>query len=199
MALRLITGPEDWPITLEEAKAHLRVDVSDDDGLIESFLDAATDYCDGASGYLGRALVEQTWELVLDEFPEEEIRIPLPPLIAVDFIKYDDEAGEEITMSASDYTVDNVSEPGWVLPVGDWPSTYEGINAVRIRFRCGWPDDGNSPAAQTVPGAIKSAIKLIVGNLYANRETVIVGQSVNEIPMSAQFLMRKYRMHINMA
>lgn len=199
MALRLITEPEDWPITLQEAKDHLRVDVSDDDDLIESFIEAATDYCDGPSGYLGRALVEQTWELVLDEFPEEEISIPLPPLIAVDFIKYDNPAGEEITMSAADYTVDNVSEPGWILPVGDWPSTFEGINAVRIRFRCGWADDGGSPAVQNVPATIKSAIKLIIGNLYANRETIILGQSVNEIPMSAQFLMRKYRMHINMA
>jgi uncharacterized phiE125 gp8 family phage protein len=199
MGLRIVTEPADWPIDLDEAKAHLRVDTSDDDDLIEAMIEAATDYCDGATGYLGRALVEQTWELVLDEFPEDEIKIPLPPLIAVDFIKYDDTAGEEQTMSASDYTVDNVSEPGWVLPVGDWPDTFEGINAVRIRFRCGWPNDGASPPVQTVPGTIKSAIKLIIGNLYANRETIVVGQSVAEIPMTAKFLMKKYRMHLDMA
>jgi uncharacterized phiE125 gp8 family phage protein len=199
MSLRLITAPEAWPVSLEEAKKHLRVDVDDDNDMIEAMIEAATDYCNGPTGWLGRALVEQTWELVLDEFPDDEIKIPLPPLIAVDFIKYDNAAGEEITMSASDYTVDNVSEPGWVLPVGDWPTTFESVNAVRIQFRCGWPDDGGSPPVQTVPGVIKAAIKLIVGNLYENRETIVVGQTVAEIPMSAKFLLQKYRIHLSMA
>lgn len=199
MGLRLISEPEEWPITLDEAKKHLRVDTDDDDELIEAFIEAATDYCDGATGYLGRALVEQTWELVLDEFPADEIKIPMPPLISVDSVKYDDASGVEQTLSASEYTVDDISEPGWLLPVsGAWPSAYDSVNAVRIQFTCGYAATG-SPAVQTVPGTIKSAIKLIVGNLYANRETIIIGQSVDEIPMSAQFLMKKYRMHLNMA
>lgn len=199
MGLKLITAPAETPITVAEAKAHLRVDVDDDNDIIEAMVDAATDYCDGPTGFLGRAIIDQTWELVLDAFPDddEEIKIPLPPLISVESVKYDDSAGAEQTMSTDDYTVDNVSEPGWVLPVGSWPTTFDGVNAVRIRFRCGYV--GGSPEAAIVPGAIKAAIKLIVGNLYANRETIVLGQTVSEIPQSAQFLLRKHRIHLGMA
>lgn len=201
MGLKLITPPAEWPITLEEAKAHLRVDldVDDDDDLIEALIEAAVDYCDGPTGWLGRALIDQTWELVLDSFPacDKEIKIPMPPLIEVVSIKYDDASGAEQTLETSAYTVDTVSEPGWVLPVGSWPSIFDGVNAVRVRFRCGYL--GGSPEAETVPGAIKAAIKLILGNLYENRETIVVGQSVDEIPWTAQALMRKHRIHLSMA
>lgn len=199
MGLKLITPPAEWPITIEEAKAHLRLDGDDDNALVESLLDGAVDYCDGPTGFLGRALIDQTWELVLDSFPacDKEIKIPMPPLIEVVSVKYDDGAGEEQTLSSDQYTVDSVSEPGWLLPVGSWPSTYDGVNAVRVRFRCGFL--GGSPLGETVPGAIKAAIKLILGNLYANRETIVLGQSVDEIPQTAQLLMRKYRIHLSMA
>lgn len=201
MGLKLIAAPEDWPITLEEAKAHLRVDTDDDNNLIEALIDAAVDYCDGPTGFLGRALIDQTWELVLDAFPacDKEIKIPMPPLIEVVSIKYDDGAGAEQTLDPSRYTVDSVSEPGWVLPVGSWPSTFDGVNAVRVRFRCGYLDQTASPAAENVPAAIKAAIKLIIGNLYGNRETIVIGQSVAEIPWTAQALMRKHRIHLSMA
>lgn len=200
MGLRQITEPTEWPITLAEGKAHLRVDYTDDDDMIEELIKSATDYCDGPTGFLGRALIEQTWELVLDAFPDddEEIKIPMPPLIEVESVKYDDAAGDEQTMSTADYTVDNVSEPGWVLPVGSWPSTFDGVNAVRIRFRCGYLDS-SSPPVENVPGSIKAAIKLILGNLYANRETIILGQTVYEIPLTAERLLRKHRIHLSMA
>lgn len=199
MGLRQITAPATMPVTREEMKAHLRVDVDDDNDMIDAMTEAAVDYCDGPTGFLGRALIDQTWELVLDEFPDDEIKIPMPPLIEVVSIKYDDGDGTEQTMSTSDYTVDNVSEPGWVLPVsGTWPTTFDGVNAVRIQFRCGYVDSG-SPVSENVPGAIKAAIKLIVGNLYQNRETIVLGQTVAQIPMSAEFLLRKHRIHLSMA
>lgn len=199
MGLKQITGPAEWPITLEEAKAHLRVDVDDDNDLIEAMIEAAVDFCDGPTGFLGRGIIDQTWELQLDEFPDDETKIPMPPLIEVVSINYDDASGTEQTLATSAYTVDNVSEPGWVLPVGSWPTTFDGVNAVRIRFRCGYVDTGNSPVTENVPGAIKAAIKLILGNLYANRETIVLGQTVSEIPLTADRLLRKHRIHLGMA
>ena len=201
MALRLITAPAVTPVTLAEAKAHLVVDHSDDDTLIQAYINAATGYCDGPHGFLGRALVDQTWELVLDEFPVNEIRIPLPPLISVVHVKYDDAAGVEQTVSSSTYTVDNVSEPGWILPAssGMWPSTFDGINAVRVRFRAGYIDATVSPVLMAVPPDIRAAILLYVGTLYNGRETEVVGSSVAPMPWSAEQLLRRKRFDLSLA
>lgn len=199
MGLKLITPPETFPVSRGEAKAHLREDSGDFDTTIDVMIAAATDYCDGPTGFLGRALIDQTWELVLDKFPCNEVKIPMPPLIEVVSITYDDAAGEAQTLSPSSYLVDAVSEPGWVLPVGSWPSTFSGVNAVRVRFRCGYLDQTASPPVENVPASIKAAIKLIVGNLYQNRETIVVGQSVDQIPLTAEMLLRSKRIHLSMA
>ena len=203
MALRLITAPAVQPLTLAEAKAHLRVDSSDDDFLIASLIDAARAYVDGKDGFLGRALVTQTWEVVIDEFPENEIKIPLPPLQSVVSIKYDDSAGVEQTLATTEYTVDAVSEPGWVVPVTTgWPaSIFEGINAVRIQFVAGYPPGTDSPVdlAANVPGSVKAAMLLHVGAFYAHRENVVVGQTAVLLPWASEQLLRPYRVQLGMA
>lgn len=198
MALKLITPPADTPVSLTEAKAHLRVDHSDDDVMIGSLIDAVTDHVQGKDGFLGRALIDQTWELVLDEFPENELKIPLPPLIEVLSVKYDDAAGNEQTIDPADYTVDTVSEPGWILPGTTWPATFDGINSVRIQYRAGYLDTSSPPVA-AVPADIKAAMLLMIGTLYAQRETIVVGQSVVEVPWAADVLLRRKRIELSMA
>jgi hypothetical protein len=78
--LKLSTAPTTEPVTVAEAKAHLRVDaeVAEEDTLIAAYISAAREYCEG---FQNRAYVTQTWELWLDEWPEtDHIDIPLPPL-----------------------------------------------------------------------------------------------------------------------
>src|ERR1043165_9106345 len=95
--LRLTDAPSVEPITLEEARDHLRLVASGspathpDDDMIEAFITAARQHIDGKDGWLGRCLITQTWELVLDTFPDGEIRLPLSPVQEVVSIKYDDE------------------------------------------------------------------------------------------------------------
>jgi uncharacterized phiE125 gp8 family phage protein len=193
--LQLITAPTAEPISLVEARLHLRLDATGspaahpDDSLVSSLITAVRQHLEGKDGWLGRALVTQTWELVLDEFPDNEIRIPLPALQSIVSIKYDDAAGAEQTVSASDYVIDVVSEPGWVLPVTgvSWPDTYDTVNAVRVRFTAGY---GN---AASVPEAIKSAMKLIIGDLYENRQEAVIGASVAQLPRAVEALLSPYR------
>lgn len=202
MALRLITAPTVEPVTLVEAKAHLRVDHSDDDTLIGLLIESARHYIDGPEGFLGRAIITQTWELVLDEFPTNEIRIPLPPLQSVTSVIYDDADGNEQTVDAADYAVDTASEPGWVVPsTAGWPTVFEGINAVRIRFVAGYAPSIDSPPdlRANVPGSIKAALLLLIGALYEHREQTIVGQATTELPWGAEHLLRRHRMHLGMA
>ena len=115
--------------------------------------------------FQGRAYVTQTWDLYSDAFPGGCIRLPLPSLQAVTFIKYKDSAGVLQTLTASDYVVDAYSEPGLIfLAYGkSWPSTYPKANAVQIRFVAGYG------AASAVPQETKHAVLLKAADLYEHR------------------------------
>jgi uncharacterized phiE125 gp8 family phage protein len=190
MSLTRIEAPDVDPVTVEELKGHLRVTSTSEDDEIESFIKAATGKLDGADGSLGRALITQTWELTLDAFPRREVSLPLPPLQSVVSIKYDDVTGVEQTLAVENYKVDNRSQPGWVLPVGSWPPTYSGINAVRITFIAGYGDNGDD-----VPEPLRQAIRLWAGHLYENREAVITASGfMREIELGVEDHIRDYRL-----
>lgn len=207
MGLRLITEPTVEPLSLAEVKEYLRITDTDEDASIRILIKAARKHIEGPYGFLGRALVTQTWELVLDEFPANEIKIPLPPLQSITSIKYDDGDGNETTLADTEYTVDNVSEPGWVVPVssGSWPTTFEGINAVRIRFVAGYESAANSPVdspaeySANVPDDIRSAMLLLIGSMYEHREEIQVGSAAVALPWGAIALLRPHRIHLGMA
>jgi uncharacterized phiE125 gp8 family phage protein len=215
MSLKIVAAPENDPITLAQAKAHLRVDHSDDDTLIEALIAAATQYCDGPHGFLGRALIQQTWDLYLDEFPSwrgsgfyrnrrygHAIEIPLPPLISVAGVFYLDTAGDEHEIDAASYVVDPISEPGRVVPARGacWPTVCD-TNAVRVRFTAGYVDATNSPATDNVPKPIYAGMLLYIGDLYANRETMLTGQRAAAVtlPWAAEQLLRPYRFTLSLA
>jgi uncharacterized phiE125 gp8 family phage protein len=164
MSLKIYTEPIEEPILLDEiTKRHLRVDHSEDDTLIGSYITAARKHCEN---FLGRALITQTWDLFMDSFPSESfIKVPLPPLQSVTTLKYKDTAGTLQTWAATNYVVDTHSEPGRIsLAYGiSWPSTYAEIDAVQIQFVCGYGLSAN------VPLHIKQAILLKLTGLYENR------------------------------
>lgn len=139
MSLQLITPPSWEPVSLALAKNHLRVDIDEDDNLIAGLIAAARVYCEK---FQNRAYLEQTWDLWLDSFPlEDSITIPLPPLQSVVSIKYYDADDTEYTLSADDYIVDGVSQPGRIILGNDksWPGTaLKAAQAVVIRFTAGY-------------------------------------------------------------
>lgn len=160
MTLKLITQPSGTPVDQATAKAHLRVIGTSEDALITLYLKTATAALDGPEGALGRALLTQTWELVLDAFPAGDIELPLSPLQSVTSVKYFDPDGVEQTLASGRYTVSTVS--GTVKVDSDgWPETG---GVVTVRFVAGYG------AADDVPAPIKAAILLHVGDLFENRQ-----------------------------
>lgn len=154
------------PVTLDEAKEHCRVDISDDDTYITGLIKTARECVEG---FLERVLIEQTWEFQFHDFPsdDQEIRLPFPPLISVTKIEYYDDDGVKKEFSSSKYIVDTKSIPGRVyLTYGEsWPSTQDREDAVIITYKAGYGD-----AATDVPNEFKAAIKLMVAHLYQERE-----------------------------
>lgn len=183
MSLKLVTPPTETPVTLDEAKAHLRVDTTDDDALIESLIQVATAYLDGKDGLLNRALKPQVYELTFDAFPSE-IALQIGPVISVDIINYDNVEGVELPVEDNSYELDNSGNPAWIVRTGDfdWPDTLAAANAVRVRFTAGYADDIDG--ATTVPAVIRHAILVLVADLFEHRESVSA-DGYAEIPIPA--------------
>jgi uncharacterized phiE125 gp8 family phage protein len=174
----LISAPTLDPVTLAEAKNHLRVDSDDEDTFIEALVTAATAHLDGHSGVLGRALVTQTWRQDFDGF-SDALRLPLFPVASITHVKYYDADNALQTLSSSVYSlfVDGGGAYVALAPDQEWPSSYSRVDAVAVTYVAGL-------AVGSVPMPIKAAILLMVGDLYANRETAQVGSVASKIPMS---------------
>jgi uncharacterized phiE125 gp8 family phage protein len=162
----LVTPPAEQPVSLAEAKAHLRVTSNDDDVLIGSLIKAATAKLDGYSGILGRALVTQTWAVDLDRFGDR-LRLPLRPVQSVATVQYYDTAGVQQTLAGAGYALlaDAIGSYVALAPNAVWPGTYGRSDAVRVTFVAGY---GNAAA---VPEPIRVAILLAVQHLYALRNS----------------------------
>jgi uncharacterized phiE125 gp8 family phage protein len=192
MTLICTVPPEELPVWLNEAKAHLRICDSADDALITSYIETVVSTLDGADGQLGRCLLKQSWALAIDFGFPRVIKVPLPPLISVDSITYVDANGVQQTVDPSVYQVTGVSgaDKAKILPaVGrNWPTPRHCPEAVMVRFTAGYGEHH-----EDVPPAIRGAILEMVAQRYAFREAAIAGTIITAIPASAQEALSNYR------
>lgn len=193
MNLVTVTPPAVEPVTLDEAKLQLRVEVADDDTLINRLLAVARQLCEA---YHGRAYVTRTLRLELDRFPAVGIiLLPYPPAQSVGSVKYDNSAGVEVTLEATAYYLDAAAEPARLAPAPGttWPSTQAGkAGAVRIVYDAGYGD-----AAADVPEYVKQAILVRLADLYEYRESVVAGaQAVTTVEaVAAESLLAPTRVY----
>lgn len=179
--------PAEEPVELREAKIQMSLEEGEtiEDEFIDTLIKTAREYVEKATGY---ALLDQTWSYYLNEWPSgNEIILPYPPLIwtvADSYIKYRDSDGTLYTFEnvgppvTYDYDVDTDSEPGRiVLKYGEvWPSaTLQPMNPIRIYYDCGWTDP------EDVPATYKHIMKLLISDMYENREPTIIGVSATTL------------------
>jgi uncharacterized phiE125 gp8 family phage protein len=183
MSLSLTTAPAEEPVTLAEAKAHLKVDTADDDTLISSLITAARAR---AEWHTGRALIAQDWILWLDAWPDDGVvEIPLPPLVAVSSVTTYASDDSAAVLDADRYRVDTASSPGRLAiknALSPPVVTLRRIDGIAIAFSAGYG------AAAAVPPAIKQAILVLIADLYANR-----GDTEALVGPQAQSLLAPYR------
>jgi uncharacterized phiE125 gp8 family phage protein len=197
MSLTLVTAPTVEPLTLIDAKVHLRepLDVSDNDALIDTLIKAARQY---AETFTRRAFLTQTWDWKLDAFPCDAYALqpPIANVTSITSITYTATDGTSTVWSSALYTTD--------LPVGpnapfarivpaygqSYPATRDVINAVTVRFVAGY-----GASAKSVPESIKAAMKLLIGHWFMAREAVLVGVGIAaiEVPTTAESLLWPYR------
>ena len=161
-------APANMPVSLAEAKAHLRVDHDDQDDLITAQIKAATVWLDGYAGILGRALITQTWRQDFAGFAD---RLPLPvsPVISVVGVSYFDAGNVQQTLDAGVYDLLADARGAYITlrPGQSWPATFRRADAVSVTFTAGYG------AAADVPEPIRQAILLIVQRLFDGADTEI--------------------------
>ena len=185
--LVLKTAPTSTVISLSEAKAFLRIDsdYDDDNTYITSLINVATQVVEE---FTRRRLMTQTYKIFYDEFPPY-IDLQVGDVASVSGIKYFDESNTQVTLHSSNYDVDTKVRPGRIYESedGNFPNTYERPNAVEVEFIVG----GTS---SDVPAPIVQAIYIIVGRYYENRQDVVLGTQVQELPLMVDHLLTPYRL-----
>lgn len=216
-SLRRISRPELEPIELEQAMEHLGIPLDDRhmDAWLNRNIPAARMYCEG---YLGRALAPQTLEisfggnspstsvptywqpLSLNPWVDEGnfIELPMGPVTSIESVSYYDSDDDLQTMSEDDYVLDGDT---LTLATGaSWPTVYARRNAIQIRYVAGYTLPEDSPSDYPLPWDLRSAMLLVLGHFYENREAIVVSQNTAiEIPMGAKALMDPHRLRLGMA
>ena len=189
MGLALVTPAATEPVSTSEAKAHLRVDTTDEDTLIASYVSAAVKYIETQTG----PLITQTWDYKVNrEWPLVDnyysIYLPFSPVQSVTSVSYVDIDGNTQTLSAGLYqTVLSAPNPYLTKAYNqDWPQIRDIPDAITVRFVAGYTN------AASVPAPIKSAFLLMVGRLYEHREEVIAGVSAGIVPAGIEMLISPY-------
>ena len=191
MSYTVITPASLKALTVQEVKDYLRVDSSDEDTLLGVLIDAATQV---AEHYLGRFLLTTVIEEFYDFFPVYKtgvdpfkgdrniVYLSRGPVQSITSLKYVDGNGDEQTVSTDDYRSDLVSEPARIMPEHGWYGTKDTVNAVIVRYTCGYTQ------ASDVPANIKVALLLIIGEMYEKRV-----DSVHRLPTASEHLLNPYR------
>ena len=180
--LTLVTLPD--PLyTAAEAKAMAPGLAGASDAQADAWLMAA--HID-AQYYTGRAIGEQTWDWrpwrhswqawgCLSPYDPAwpyyplTLKVPMPPLVSVDSVKYLDADGAEQTVDPANYVVSGIGGQGYITLASGltWPSVGAYPDPVVVRFTAGeWEPDG------IVPEGIKQAILLKASDLNTGMSSV---------------------------
>ena len=213
MSVIVIRPPAFEPISLEQARQHLRVDVypgspggHPDDDLITRAITAARER---AEEITRRALVEQGLRMVAPDWYVEGWRrtarhgidLLRPPLISVDQVSYYDDANALQVVDPSNYFVEEtqpVHRLRWVSSFA-YPCTYVRADAVRVDYTAGYagqssPVIDQEQAASGIPASIINGMLLLIGDMYEHREATLVGLSAVVIA-AADALFESKRVH----
>lgn len=187
MSSILLDGPAVEPVSLAEAKAHLRVEHDADDDTITALIVGARIHIETQTR---RALITQTWRITRDAWPASGrlrlVPVPLRELVAARIYQADGTAQE---IDPDMFAVDAASAPA-VLAFGKGALPRPGrvVGGIEIDIETGYGD-----APDDVPQPLRQAILVLLAHWYENRGLIAVGHEVALLPESVGALIRPYR------
>lgn len=151
------------PVSLAEAKDHLRISTDDLDTQVQATLEAATEYCETVTG---RALrVSHTVTQTYDDWPCNPVRLSRQPVTAISSVTYYDQDGASQTVASSNYRLIAGGDHAAVLEFDDdftEPTLDDRLDAVTITYTAGYA------STDVVPAMAKHAIKLVMSELFGD-------------------------------
>lgn len=171
------------PLAVVKKHVAVEVDETEFDDLLEIFRDAAVEEIEGRTGKL---LAETSGLVWRGDFPARHgsrIDLARGPLVSVQSVDYLDGAGQSVAMAPEDFAVRNGGS--WIAAMPNWPHGSR-AGSVEITFTAGYSD-----AAR--PRALMQAALMLCAHYFDNREAVLVGQSVAELPLGVNAIVDRYR------
>ena len=187
MALVLTSGPAIEPVTVTEAKAHLRVDGTAEDVLISSLILTSRLHLEAS---LDLALITQSWTLVMDRWARgSDIEIPMSPLLSINAVRVKKADGSFTVVPATSYVVDIASRPARLV----WNATVKpdpGVpaNGIEIDFTAGF-----GATANLVPAPLRHALLLLTAHWYEHRDPTEIGSQSARVPAAISDLIQPFR------
>lgn len=193
MRIEIVSISAIEPLQLTEAKAHLRVDESfnDDDAYIRMLIKAARER---AEAYTGRAFLQRSYYMYLTEYAAE-IDLPNEPISTVDEVKYLNTAGAWVAITDPDFILVKslIGSTVFLDPITALSSTAN-IDKIKIKYTAGvYANVPGDTAKNPFPESVKYAMLLMIRTMYDNRDNLVTGTIVNEIPSNSQFLLNPFR------
>ena len=187
MNVDVTSPPTVEPIRIDDARQHLRVDLTEEDGLIDAAIRAARSR---AENFLRRSIMTQTVKLTCSGFYGPNMALLRGPVQSITQVQYKDPTdGSLTTWDSANYQLVRSVQPERIAPAYGltWPVTRADYDAVEITYVTGYGDD-----PVDVPGDILAAIKLLIGHFFENREDEITGTIVSKVTLSADRLLMPY-------
>jgi len=162
MKLEKLSEPAAEPVLLAEVRHFLKLDHHADDVVLSGLISSARQVCED---FIGRKLIAQTWRWTLNDWPAEDIFLPLSPVISLSEIEVWQEGAFQ-SVVLDDVLLDQDSfRPRLVPDALIWPEPDRDVNGIHITFVAGYGSDWNA-----VPHAVRQGILHWIAGAYENRD-----------------------------
>ena len=196
--LELINTSTSQVVTTPELKEHLRIDTSDENDLLATYISAATIM---AENYCNRHFIDVTYKLHFNKLPSK-FSLYFPDC-KFNFVGEDKDGLYYLVDSGSGNLYSYSSISNWYANLNTNPNSVVFINLPTNAInenQLNASDDsiyyfkfqtGMGSAASSIPDAIKQAIKLIAGDMYFFRE-----DRKRQFPMASEILLQPYKCYL---
>jgi uncharacterized phiE125 gp8 family phage protein len=187
------------PVSLDDIKAHLRLDPGEtgEDDYLQALIVAARRACELR---IGGAIGAGEASLTLDRFPASPHRhdgvdrvptifLPAGTVTAIEQIAYRSTDGTEQLLDATEYVADLTRSPARIGPLGAWPTAARTPGSVVVQYTL-------AALSEDDLQIVRHAMRLLVGNWYANREGAVVDTrgTPAELPLAVKWLLEPLRL-----